>query len=138
METKKVLELDIETARAMFQTGNEKLKAIAVKAFPELNNPLTQMSEKELEELDEWTKNIKLLVAHVKVFNEGWEPDWDDDGQAKFYVWYNMEGGSATFNVWSFYRSSSDVPSRLCFPTEEKAEEFAKLHTELITKVYLE
>lgn len=137
METKKVFELDIETARAMFQTGNEKLKEIAVKAFPELNNPFTQMSEKELEELEEWTRNIKLLVAHVKSFNEGWEPDWDDRGQSKYLVWYNMEGGSATFFDWNGSNSSSTVPSRLCFPTKEKAEEFANLHTELITKVYL-
>jgi hypothetical protein len=137
METKKVLELDIETARAMFQTGNEKLKAIAVKAFPELNNPFTQMSEKELEELDEWTKNIRLLVAHVKAFNEGWEPDWDDVDEVKYFVWYNMEEGSAAFNGWVYRNSYSSGPSRLCFPTEEKAEEFAKLHTELITKVYL-
>jgi hypothetical protein len=63
----------------------------------------------------------------IKAFNEGWEPNWNDHNQNKYVVYYSMGGGTPTFLDWDCRLSHSPVPSRLCFPTKEKAEEFVKI-----------
>jgi hypothetical protein len=70
---------------------------------------------------------LQSLVVAIKSFNEGWEPDWNNSNQYKYMAYYNMGGGAPTFDGWAFHHSYSYVPSRLCFPTKEKVEEFVKI-----------
>jgi hypothetical protein len=88
--------------------------------------------------LDEDEKAYKLLKWMVSVLNEGWEPDWNDSNQAKYYPYFNM-GGSSGFRLCDFddWRSLSNVGSRLCFKSKELAlyagERFVELYKQFMT-----
>lgn len=133
----KKIEISLEQAKELLKYSDAKLQKIIFKAYPELNNPEQHLSKGEIEELEEWTKNIRLLAAHTKVFNKGWVPDWDDADQKKYHIWWNMINGATTFYCANDITSIATVPTRLCFETYDKAKEFAELHQELFTKVYL-
>lgn len=133
----KKIEISLEQAKELLKCSDAKLQETIFKAYPELNNPEQHLSKEEIEELEEWTKNIRLLAAHAKVFNKGWVPNWDDDDQRKYHIWWDMTEGAATFIYAAYDFSFAAVPTRLCFESYDKAKEFAELHKELFTKVYL-
>jgi hypothetical protein len=67
------------------------------------------------------------LTIIIRVLNEGWEPDFSDWNQWKYWNWfYVATGASAGFAyARTHYGASipySDVGSRLCFKTRERAE----------------
>ena len=45
-------------------------------------------------------KHQKAIVSHAKLviiaeaLNEGWQPDWNDSGEWKYYPWFRMSSGS--------------------------------------------
>ncbi|MEM8564916.1 MAG: hypothetical protein AAGF85_00550 [Bacteroidota bacterium] len=90
-------------------------------------------------DLDEW-KNVltedevayRLLKLLAKSLNEGWEPDWDDRSQYKYYPWFEM-GGSSGFRFfdYDFWLSCSGVGSRLCFKSRKLAEHAATAFQDL-------
>ncbi|MCC6867050.1 MAG: hypothetical protein IT280_12920 [Ignavibacteria bacterium] len=89
----------------------------------------------------------KAIVAHYKLIiiaeaiNDGWQPNWNDSNEWKYYPWFEVEtdedrpagfGFSCTSYVgWSTITS---VGSRLCFKTRETAvyagKQFADLYKE--------
>ena len=83
-------------------------------------------------------KAYKKLKLIAKVINEGWEPDWDNDKQKKWYPWFRLSSGFG-FSA-SFYNSANagtDAGSRLCFESKEKsdyvAKQFIDLYNDLLT-----
>jgi hypothetical protein len=61
------------------------------------------------------------LIVITRALNEGWEPDWSNDDEYKYYPWFSMDGGFSLRSV--FYDcASSSVGSRLCFRSEELAK----------------
>lgn len=65
----------------------------------------------------------KMLVI-TEALNEGWNPDWDDNNERKYYSWFIMSPSS-----FAFFNSSYDCSaayagggSRLKFKTSELAE----------------
>ena len=78
-------------------------------------------------------KHQAALIAHFKlviiaqVLNDGWEPNWDDYNEYKYYPWFYMDSalGFDLNHVYCHY-SASTVGSRLCFKTEALAEYAAK------------
>lgn len=77
------------------------------------------------------------LKAIAKALNEGWEPDWTDEEQEKWYPWFEVTGtNSAPLACWSAYKPGSNTyasfGSRLCFKSEALAEyagtQFIKLY----------
>ncbi|WP_395762452.1 hypothetical protein ACH34C_09440 [Elizabethkingia anophelis] len=90
------------------------------------------------------TKLQKPLFAHYKLciiamaLNEGWEPNWDDDDEYKYYPWFDMEGSSGSgFSFFGYYFdcSFSLVGSRLCFKSRDLAE-YAGKQFETIYREY--
>lgn len=80
-------------------------------------------------------KHRKALLSHfmlliiVMAINEGWEPDWNDDYQRKFYPWLEVEaseehkGGSGlSLDGVGFWNAFTHVGSRLCYESRKKAE----------------
>ncbi len=68
---------------------------------------------------------VKLFLL-AEVLNEGWQPDWDDDDEWKYYPYFWMEseaGGGSGFScvVSDFDFSCSHVGSRLVFRTSDLA-----------------
>lgn len=56
---------------------------------------------------------IAELIA--KSLNEGWEPDWSNDNQCKYFPWFEMKGCSGfRFHVCAGWHAHMGVGSRLC------------------------
>lgn len=74
----------------------------------------------------------KILKLLAKSLNEGWEPDWNNYNQYKYYPWFWM-GGSSGFRFDGFvgWGSNSHVGSRLCFKSRELAEYAANQFTDV-------
>jgi kynurenine formamidase len=80
-------------------------------------------------------KNQKAIVAHYKLIvvtdavNEGWQPNWDDSNEWKYYPWFDVEaseekpsGSGLSCNVCDSWSTGTSVGSRLCFKSAELAE----------------
>jgi hypothetical protein len=78
-------------------------------------------------------KQIKLIT---KSLNEGWEPDWTNSSEGKYYPWFDLSEGSSGFRCYDFGRwgTLSDVGSRLCFKSKELAEYAGKQFTDVYNK----
>ena len=67
--------------------------------------------------------NAKFLIASAKLaiitkaLNEGWEPNWDNSSEWKYYPWFDIRssGGGFSFYVYGGGTTRSFVGSRLCF-----------------------
>lgn len=94
-------------------------------------------------------KQRKGLEAHYKLIiiaqaiHEGWEPNWNDSNQYKYYPWFEVEASEDNTAGFGFSRSDfgfcysrTIVSSRLCFPTRELAlyvgEQFRHLYKEYL------
>lgn len=77
------------------------------------------------------------LKAIAKALNEGWEPDWSNRNQEKWYPWFEVTGTNPaalaylfTYNPVSF--TAANIGSHLCFKTEALAQyagtQFIKLY----------
>ena len=68
------------------------------------------------------------ITTIIQALNEGWVPDWNDEDQPKYYVWYKWVGSGAGFSCHGcdFGHSVSDVGSRLHFKSKELALFFAE------------
>lgn len=67
-------------------------------------------------------KKLKLVA---RALNEGWEPDWSDSDQPKYYPWFNMErsaSGGFSYNDCDHNWTYSTVGSRLCFKSADLAK----------------
>lgn len=76
----------------------------------------------------------KKLKFIAEALNEGWEPDWDDSDQRKYYPWFKMASGGFSYRVYDGHWASSHVGSRLCF----KSADLAKYAAETFTDIYKE
>lgn len=77
------------------------------------------------------------LKVIAKALNEGWEPDWSNENQKKWYPWFkvtgtNHAGLSYAYANYTLTYTYANIGSRLCFKTEELAEyagqQFIKLY----------
>lgn len=80
----------------------------------------------------------KKLKVIAKAINNGWEPDWDDTDEKKWWPWFNLSSGFGfSGSTYDFDSSYSTVGSRLCFESKEKstyaAETFLSIYEELLT-----
>jgi hypothetical protein len=69
----------------------------------------------------------KLAIIFEAV-NNGWTPDWSNLNQYKYFPWFRVLSSGFGFS-YSFYfcgHSFTDVGSRLCTDTSEKALYIAK------------
>ena len=64
----------------------------------------------------------KLMVIFLAI-NDGWEADFNNWDQTKYYPWYRCLSSGFGFGISFYYYSYADaaVGSRLCTNTSEKA-----------------
>jgi hypothetical protein len=64
----------------------------------------------------------KLLIIY-KAINNGWKPDWSNWNQYKYYPWFEVLSSGFGFSLshYGYVNASTDVGSRLCTDTREKA-----------------
>ena len=77
------------------------------------------------------------LREKAKVKRGGWVPDFNDTTQYKYWPVFDMRSGFAySYSDCTRTHSGTMVGSRLCFPTEKMAKEFALENIELYRIVY--
>jgi hypothetical protein len=151
------LKIKKETAKKIYAEAPESLKEILVETFG--RECFTKRKFNEIKTFDDACDELgftqenllnignhdqpdevayKKLKIVVKAINQGWIPDWNDTDQRKWYPYFNLSSGfgfSRTF--YDYAITSTDVGSRLCFETDEKAEyagqQFLNLYKEFLT-----
>lgn len=73
------------------------------------------------------TAVYKLMIIY-KAINNGWVPDWGKSSQYKYYPWFWVLPSGSGFSDSAYYcaYASTDVGSRLCTDTSEKAQYMAE------------
>lgn len=103
-------------------------------------DPNDELSDDEMYQFG-FTKDeiaLRRIKVITKALNEGWQPDWNNANQKKWYPWFRMSSGGFVFDDAGYDNSSARAgyASRLCFKTEELAryagEQFAKLYSDNI------
>lgn len=80
----------------------------------------------------------KKLKVIVKAINQGWEPDWSNTNQKKWWPWFNLSSGFGfSDSNYGYPYTVTAVGSRLCFESEKKsdytANQFVDLYEQFLT-----
>ncbi|MCX6282376.1 MAG: hypothetical protein NTU51_10475 [Bacteroidetes bacterium] len=82
-------------------------------------------------------RKLKLIA---KALNEGWEPDWSNSSEYKWWPYFVWSSGSGFDFSLSYYHcdfANATVGSRLCFKTKELAQyagiQFIELYRDFLT-----
>jgi hypothetical protein len=67
---------------------------------------------------DQAYKKLKVIA---RALNEGWEPDYNNGGQRKWYPWFYLDSPGFRLFVVRYDYTDSAVGARLVFKTEELA-----------------
>lgn len=84
------------------------------------------------------------LVIIAKAINNGWVPNWASSHQYKYYAWFWMKKDVSSPSGFGFSDSDygdshtdTDVGSRLCYESREKALYAAETFQELYADYFL-
>lgn len=94
-------------------------------------------------------KHIKALIAYNRLCTiaqawnkaDGFEPDFSNTSQYKYFPWFEYSRDAAGF-VYAYTNHTATIAlasfgSRLCFMTRERAEQFGKQFIDLWNDVFL-
>ena len=81
------------------------------------------------------------LIVIAKALNEGWQPDWKNDNEYKYFPWFKMDDSSSA-GRFSFCGSDarlsySFVSSRLCFKSRELSNYAGNQFEDIYRKVFI-
>jgi len=149
------IQINEQTARKLYPDSPEWLKKILIEEFGE--EKLKQKDYESIKSFEDACKELgkkpsdvfsnthlpdeiayKKLKVIVKAINDEWIPDWRNSNEKKWYPWFNLSSGFG-FSYSDYYDSGTytDVGSRLCFNSAEKAEfagmQFTDLYKEFLT-----
>lgn len=94
-------------------------------------------------------KHIKALIAYNRLCTiaqawnkaDGFEPDFSNTSQYKYFPWFVYDNGAAGFVSAATYATAAlahaTFGSRLCFKTRERAMQFGKQFIDLWNDVFL-
>ena len=94
-------------------------------------------------------KHIKALIAYNRLCTiaqawnkaDGFEPDFSNTSQYKYFPWFVYDNGAAGFvcayTSYTAARAYANIGSRLCFKTRERAMQFGKQFIDLWNDVFL-
>ncbi len=93
------------------------------------------MPEKDRKSIQAYYK----LTIIIRALNEGWEPDWADWDQYKYYNWFYVDRASAAFrfDITYYTSTNTNVGSRLCFKSRALAAYAAKQFEDLYKNYFL-
>ena len=86
---------------------------------------------------------LNKLVSMAEAWNklDGFVPDFSNRGQEKWFPWFTYEKATERFvfssTVYTSASAFANIGSRLCFKTQERAEQFGKQFINLYNKVFL-
>jgi len=156
----KTLEITEQSALSAFAKGSESDRTLLKNLFPGQNfnlkitdriksyadacaevgyMPLTISDFAALPHKDqEATYAFHQLTIIARALNEGWEPDWNDGNQYKYYPWFKHAacGSGFSYVVFRFDFGFSSAGSRLYFKSCELAEyagkEFISIYNQFL------
>lgn len=79
------------------------------------------------------------LTIIIQALNEGWEPNWSNSSEYKYYGWFEYTGSGSGFSYGDFNYAvgRSAVGSRLVFKSRELAEyagkQFISIYNDYLT-----
>ncbi len=95
-------------------------------------------------------KHRNALIAHYKLviineaINKGWEPNWGNWDERKYYPWFEFQEGSDkssgfgfSYDDWTISDTDTAVGAHLCFKTSELAEYAGKQFIELYKEYFI-
>jgi hypothetical protein len=95
-------------------------------------------------------KHRNALIAHYKLviineaLNEGWEPNWGNWNERKYFPWFDFKEGSDkssgfgfSCGDWTCSNAVTSVGARLCFKTSDLAEYAGKQFIELYKEYFI-
>lgn len=105
------------------------LDSDVIDVYPECLSDMDYMPLRDQKSVIAYCK----LIIIIRALNEGWEPDWNDRNQHKYWNWWYINSAglacSTTNSAVSFAPAS--VGSRLCFKSEELAAYAARTFKDL-------
>lgn len=143
-QTKKI-ELGVDMARGIYKDADAALRSLLETSFTKVElsgsimdrvktyadvcgvlgiHPFNSLPYPNAKTKDQHAVNSFFKCMNIAtVLNEGWEPDWSNKNQYKYYVWLGEYKAGSGFSHSDFDDSYADtfVGSRLCFPTSELA-----------------
>ena len=115
--------------KAKTKKTNEKFDFKTIKTFSDACKKL-KLNPKKLPDVslipEEFKKAIiaayKLMIIY-KAINNGWQPDWANRNQYKYYPWFEVwsSGFGFSHTYYHFTNTTTNVGSRLCTDMPEKA-----------------
>lgn len=135
----KIGSFDQKTGEVTFiETPKEVIER--VKSFDDVLLELSissQVFDEKVRELEPDEKAYIQVKHIVKALNEGWEPNWEDSNQYKYYPWFEMgspSGSGFSYGDFVCWFAASYAGSRLCFKSRELAvyagKQFEQLYKE--------
>jgi hypothetical protein len=95
-------------------------------------------------------KHQKALLAHYQLviiaesLNDGWEPNWNDWNEYKYYPWFDIKASDKVPSGFGFSDTGYDcadtyasVGSRFCYKSSEIAKYAGKQFKKLYKEYYL-
>lgn len=76
------------------------------------------------------------LIIIARALNEGWEPDFNNSSEYKYYPWFKNSGSGFSYHGYVYSFTFTCVGARLCFKTSELAK-YAGAQFESIYNDYL-
>ena len=123
---------DIDDYVYINNAGNTfDLNTLTIVGFEEIYK--RGLAFKTVEEAEKYDKErILMFKMHkwAEEHNEGWTPDWNDDGEQKYYVVYDYYGLTIRWNYCC--RNFTKLP---CLKSHELAEQFIEEFGEEIKEV---
>lgn len=108
-----------------------------------LNIPVPQFSTPVTSD-DRAVIAFQKLTIIIRALNEGWEPNWGDFSEYKYYAWFKFQKGSNkssgfgfSYSDWTYSHTDTNVGARLCFKTSELAEYAGKQFIELYKEYFI-
>ena len=80
--------------------------------------------------------SAKLFII-IRALNEEWIPDWNNDDEYKWYLWFYHDEPGFRLNAADNFYTFSAAGSRLCFRSRELAEYAAKQFFDLYKDLFV-
>jgi hypothetical protein len=105
----------------------EACKVLGIKPEDVLHSAHSEYLKKDIDSVNAYMQ----LIVITRALNEGWEPDWNNEDEYKYYPWFYFNKPGFRLDSVGCNYFSSNVGSRLCFRSEELAQYAAKQFLDL-------
>lgn len=111
------------------QLGQIQEQQDPMKEVYRYHNTTKEQFDKQYENIPFHLKAYQKEVMVVEFYNKGWEPDWSDKNENKYYPYFYMN--EFRLHDWDCYDSDSGVPARLVFKNKEDLKEAVEKFKEI-------